>query len=309
LPVVLTLTINPAVDLSTSVEAVEPFRKLRCAPVRRDPGGGGINVARVLKRFGVDATAIFPRGGPTGDQLARCMRGEDIRSIEIPILGETREDFTAFETRSGRQFRFVTPGPQLQQSEWRACLDAIDIQADFVVASGSLPPGVPDDFYARAASIAKKQGAKFILDTSGPALAAALEEGVFLVKPNLRELSELLHAPLENERARVNAARDLVMRGAAQMVALSLAEEGALLIARDEAWRARTPDIAPVSTVGAGDSFLGAMVWRLILGKDGADALGHAVAAGTAALLSPGTELCHADNVRALLADVKVEKI
>ncbi|HEV2562559.1 MAG TPA: 1-phosphofructokinase family hexose kinase [Rhizomicrobium sp.] len=309
MPVVLTLTINPAVDLSTSVEAVEPFHKLRCAPVRRDPGGGGINVARVLKRFGVDATAIFPRGGPTGDQLARCVRSEDIRSIEIPILGDTREDFTAFETRSGRQFRFVTPGPELLESEWRACLDAVDTKADFIVASGSLPPGVPDDFYARAASIAKKHGAKFILDTSGPALAAALKEGVFLVKPNLRELSELLHIPLESERARVNAARELVASGAAQMIALSMAEEGALLIARDEAWRAATPDIAPVSTVGAGDSFLGAMVWRLILGAGGADALAHAVAAGTAALLSPGTELCHADNVRALLAQVKAEKI
>ena len=308
---ILTLTLNPAVDLSTSVEHVEPQTKLRCKTVRRDPGGGGVNVARVLKRFGVDAAAIYPTGSSTGELLARGMLHENIKSIAIPIAGETREDFTVTEIATNKQFRFVMPGPALAQTEWRACLDALEQAAtpEIVVASGSLPPGVPPDFYARAARTAKKLGAKVVLDTSDIALREALKEGVWLIKPNLHELHELTGAGLPGESSRIAACRELIKRAAAEIVALSLAEEGALLVTRDLALRARPPAIKPVSTVGAGDSFLGGMVWRLALGRDLADALAHGVAAGTAALLSPGTELCHPAMVEKLLPQVSVEKI
>jgi len=309
---ILTLTLNPAVDLSTSVARVLPQAKLRCKTVRRDPGGGGVNVARVLKRFGIDASAIYPTGSSTGELLARGMLHENIKSIAIPIAGETREDFTVTETDTGNQFRFVMPGPALVQTEWTACLDAMERATptpEIVVASGSLPPGVPPDFYARAARTAKRLGAKIVLDTSEIALREALKEGVWLIKPNLNELNELTHCELRDEAARIQAARELIKRAAAEIVALSMAEEGALLITRDRVLRARAPAIKPVSTVGAGDSFLGGMVWRLALGHDLSDALTHGVAAGTAALLSPGTELCHPDTVQALLPQVSIEKI
>ena len=308
---ILTLTLNPAVDLSTSVDRVEPQTKLRCQTVRRDPGGGGVNVARVLKRFGVDAAAIYPTGSSTGELLARGMLNENIKSIAIPIAGETREDFTVTETDSGDQFRFVMPGPALSQTEWLACLDAMEAapRPAIVVASGSLPPGVPPDFYARVARTAKKLGAKLVLDTSGKPLGEALKEGVWLIKPNLRELRELTGAELPDEASRIAAARVLVKKAAAEIVALSLAEEGALLVTRDEAFRAPAPVIKPVSTVGAGNSFLGGMVWRLALGHDLSDALAHGVACGTAALLSPGTGLCHPVTVAELLPQISVEKL
>ncbi len=308
---ILTLTLNPAVDLSTSVEHVEAQVKLRCRTVRRDPGGGGVNVARVLKRFGVDAIAIYPTGSSTGELLARGMLHENIKSVAISIAGETREDFTVTETRTGEQFRFVMPGPMLSQNEWLACLNAIEEHGhpDYVVASGSLPPGVPPDFYARVARTAKKHGARVVLDTSHRALGEALREGVWLIKPNLRELHELTGNELSGEAQRVKAARALIKRAGAEIVALSLAEEGALLVTRDQALRARAPAIKPVSTVGAGDSFLGCLVWRLALGRDLADALQYGVAAGTAALLSPGTELCHPAMVEELLPNVTVENI
>lgn len=308
---ILTLTLNPAVDLSTSVEHVEAQTKLRCKPARRDPGGGGVNVARVLKRFGIDAIAVYPTGSSTGELLARGMLHENIRSVAIPIAGETREDFTVTETRTNDQFRFVMPGPQLSQNEWLACLNAVEEHGrqDFIVASGSLPPGVPPDFYARVARTAKKMGAKVVLDTSHAALIEALKEGVWLIKPNLRELLELNGSALNDEASRLAAARGLIKRAGAEIVALSLAEEGALLVTRDEAFRAHAPAIKPVSTVGAGDSFLGCLVWRLALGNDLADAMRYGVAAGTAALLSPGTELCHPAKVEELLPQVAVEKI
>jgi 6-phosphofructokinase 2 len=175
-----------------------------------------------------------------------------------------------------------------------------------VVGSGSLPPGVPDDFYACAAWIAKRGGAKMVVDTSGNALAAVLKEGVYLVKPNLRELQELTHAPLGDQAQRISACRSLIATGAAEVVTLTLGADGALMVTRDSAHVARSPDITAVSAVGAGDSFVGGMVWRLAAGGDIADAFRYGVAAGSAAVLNPGTELCHAADVARLHDRIEV---
>ena len=189
MPKIVTLTLNPAVDLSTAVERVVPSLKLRCAQPRRDPGGGGVNVARVVKRFGGDVEAILPVGGFTGELLRRLLAKEQISSCLIKAETETREDFSVTESSTGSQFRFVLRGEPLREAEWRECLEALGAsRPNFVVASGSLPPGVPDDFYARAAATARKLGAKFFLDTSGAPLAAAIEHGVDMIKPNYREL-------------------------------------------------------------------------------------------------------------------------
>jgi 6-phosphofructokinase 2 len=300
---VVTLTANPAIDVCTAVGEIAPVRKLRCTHARRDAGGGGINVARVVRRLGGSVTAIYPAGGPTGRLLESLVGREDVRSLAIPIREETREDFTVLERKSGNQFRFVLPGSPLAAPEWQACLDALTTVREslaFVIGSGSLPPGAPDDFYARATRIARAAGAKMVLDTSGKALAAALQDGVYLVKPNLRELQELTLAPLPDQAARIGACRGLIARGSAEVVVLTLGAGGALLVTRDAAHLARSPQIEPISTVGAGDSFVGGMVWRLASGGDILDAFRYGVAAGCAAVLNPGTELCHAGDVTKL---------
>lgn len=308
---IATLTVNPSLDLSAEVDAVEPMRKLRCTAARRDPGGGGINVARVIKRLGGDALAVFAAGGMTGHRLEALVQAEGIRAFPVEIAGETREDFTVFEKRSGRQYRFVLPGPALSPEELAKCVAALDLcrDAEFVVASGSLPPGAPPDFYVEVARRAKAEGRKPIVDTSGPALAAVLAEGVYLVKPNARELAELTGKALGDEAACLATARDIVVRGGAEIVALSLAEKGARLVTREGAWRALAPPVTPVSTVGAGDSFVGALVLALTRGAALPEALRRAVAAGTAALLSEGTELCRAETVEQLLPQVAVARI
>jgi len=309
---VLTLTVNPALDLSTEVEKIEPMHKLRCTAPRRDPGGGGINVARVIRRLGGEVSAVFPIGGPAGASLETRLRAEHIHCVPVPISGETREDFTVRECASNRQYRFVMPGPELTAQELAQCLDALhsaETGSDFVVASGSLPPGTGPDFYAQIARGTKAHGRKLIVDTSGAALKAALSEGVWLAKPNLRELRALTGKPLAEESDWLTAAREIVAQGGAEIVALSLAEMGARLVTRGEVWAAHAPPIAPVSTVGAGDSFVGALTWALARDASLPDALRHAVAAGTAALLSHGTELCHAEAVHRLLPDVVVEKM
>jgi len=311
-PDIVTLTINPAVDIFVNVARVEPTAKLRCSAPKRDPGGGGINVARVVHRLGGDVAAIYPTGGAIGKLLHRLLEREGIDSIVTPSHVETRENFTAFEEETGLQYRFVLPGSPLHRPEWEAVLDqlaGIGSKPRIVVASGSVPPGVPDDIYAEMARRARKLGAKAVIDTSGPALVAALAEGVTLIKPNQNELGELVGRALDNDADRILACRKLIDDGCTQMVALTLGEQGAMLVTRERVLRAEPVRIEVVSTVGAGDSFLGGLVAALAKGDDLGDAFRLAVAAGSAAVMSPGTELCGDDDVRRLLPRIAVKEM
>ena len=306
---IVTVTINPAIDIFVNVETVESTTKMRCSSPKRDPGGGGINVARVAHRLGADVVAIYPTGGAIGKLLQRLVEREGIASLVTLSHVETRENFTAFERTSGEQFRFVLPGSTLYRAEWEAVLDKLANLADkpqFVVASGSVPPGVPDDFFARVARIAKALGARCVIDTSGAALKAALAEGVALLKPNLVELSDLVGMPLDNDADRIAACRKLIASGRTQAVALTLGKDGALLVTAEHVWRAQPMQIEAVSTVGAGDSFLGALVASLAGGKSPEEAFRVAVAAASAAVMSPATELCREEEVRRLLPQVRI---
>ncbi len=309
---IVTLTPNPSVDLSTSVDRVVPIAKLRCAGQRRDPGGGGVNVARVVKRFGGDVEAIFPAGGFTGQILRDLMRAEKIRCRIIEAEAETREDFAVSERSTSSQYRFILPGQALRESEWRACLSALAASKPvptYVVASGSLPPGVPDDFYAQAGAIARDMGAKFFLDTSGAPLAAAVEFGPYLIKPNLHEMSDLVGTELATQDDWLVMARSLVEKRKVEVVALSLGHLGALLVTPTEAFRAQALPIKPVSAVGAGDSFLGALVFGLANGTSLVDAFRLAVGAGAAALLNEGTELCRPADAFSLGAQAAISAV
>ncbi|MBB4369943.1 6-phosphofructokinase 2 [Bradyrhizobium sp. cir1] len=308
---IVTLTINPAVDISTSVKKMVPYTKMRCAEARRDPGGGGINVARVLNRLGLEATAIYPAGGATGQTLAALVEREFVRSIVIPTSHDTREDITVFDETSREQFRLVFPGAFLKEFEWQQCLDAISRvspQAAFVIASGSLPPGAPADFYGKVAR-ASKGTAKVIVDTSGASLKSALDAGVYLIKPNLREFQELAGISCADEPSLLEAGRRLLDRYRIEIIALSMGPGGALLLTRDIALRANGLPIEPVSVSGAGDSFLGAMVSSLASGDTLDTALRYGVAGGSAALLNPGTELCLGADVHRLAAGVTITAI
>lgn len=312
MPDIVTLTINPAVDIFVNVDHVEPTRKMRCSAPKRDPGGGGINVARVAHRLGSDVAAIYPIGGAIGKLLQRLLEREGIASLVTPSHVETRENFTAYEKDSGFQYSFVLPGSRLHNTEWQACLDkltALPSRPKFVVASGSIPPGVPDDVFARAVRQAKAMGAKTVVDTSRGALAAVLEEGVTLIKPNLVELSEYVRAPLDNDRDRVAACRKLTTTNRAEAVALTLGDQGALLVTATKAWRAQPLAVEVASTVGAGDSFLGGLVATLAAGKSMAEAFRVAIAAGGAAVMSPGTELSREADVKRLLPQVRIDEL
>ncbi|MCC7461195.1 MAG: 1-phosphofructokinase family hexose kinase [Gammaproteobacteria bacterium] len=309
---VLTVTLNPALDVATSCARLESIHKLRCTRATRFPGGGGINVARVMHRLGGQVQALYLAGGVVGRRLQELIQAERVPEQCLPIADETRESFSVLETGSGHEYRFVLPGPEVSALEWRSCLDvvaAFDPTPRTVVLSGSLPPGLAVDSYAQLARVAHARGCKVVLDSSGAPLAAALDARVHLVKPSLRELSELVGAPLLEETQWRAAAQALVRDGRAEMVALSLGERGAMLLGPAGVWHADALRVDVKSTTGAGDSFLGALVWALERGTGMPEALRYAVAAGSAALLHEGTSLCRADDVADFVRRVHVRRV
>jgi len=307
---IVAFTLNPSIDLSTAVDWVRPDQKLRCDPPAMFPGGGAVNVARVASRLGADVELIYPAGGATGLLLRRLIDAEGIPNLAIQLEAETREDLTVRERETGAEYRFVFPGPPLSADALDSCLRALaaaSIHPSFIVASGSLPPGVPPDVLARIARSARQAKTRFAVDTSGPALARVLQEGVYLVKPNLREFRELL-GPINDDPASLcEAAGAIIDRGQASIVALSLGARGALIVTEDEAWTAVGPPVNLVSTVGAGDSFLGGLLWALDAGLPVREAFRYGVAAGAAAVQTSGTGLANKADVDQLLPAVRVE--
>jgi len=299
---IVTLTMNPALDIATSTDRVVPTHKLRCAAPRYDPGGGGINVARAVHALGGDAVAVFPVGGPAGVMIRRLLEQERVAHRAIAIAGFTRESLAVDELQTGKQYRFILPGPEISERDQERCLDELSLQArkaDFIVASGSLPLGVSDDFYARVAGLAKTLGKRLILDTSGPALKNA-GSGVYLLKPSLRELEDLTGREIRSEGDQERAARQIVEQGRSEIVVLSLGAEGALLATADGSERFTAIPVEARSTVGAGDSMLAGIVLGLSRGLPLHEAVRFGMAAGAAALFGAGTELCRRADVERL---------
>jgi 6-phosphofructokinase 2 len=299
---ITTLTMNPALDLSYEVERVVDTHKMRAGGERADPGGGGINVARVFVRLGGNARCLYPSGGPVGVAFDSLLDEHQLVRTRIPIAGHTRASATVRETSTGREYRVVPKGPELSAAEWQACLEQVGaLNCDYFVASGSLPTGVPDDFYAQIARKLAGSGVKFVLDSSGKALAEGLNRGgVFLVKPSQGELRSLAGRTLDSLADTTNAARDIVRKGQAEHVAVTLGHRGALLVNAEGTLFVPAIPIVARSAVGAGDSFLAAMVFRLCAGATPEEAFRYGVAAGAAAVRTPGTELCRPEDIEEL---------
>jgi len=288
---IVTLTVNPALDVTVDADHVQPTDKIRCRAVRYDAGGGGVNVARFVHALGVPVSAVFTAGGPTGAHVVALIDDSEVPSLPITVSGHTRQSLTVNECATGRQYRFVLPGPALTPEEQIRCLDVLKDaagSAGYVVASGSLPPGVRPDFYQQVADICGQRGARLILDTSGGGLAH-ISSGVFMLKPSLRELRECVGRPLLTEVEQTTAARELIDRGVAEMVVVSLGAEGALLVTARSSHRYAAIDVPSVSGVGAGDAMVAGIVVGLSRAWPVPVAVRYGIATATAKLQTPGT--------------------
>ncbi len=306
---IITLTLNPALDKSIVVPEMVPEKKLRCLDVKVEPGGGGINVSRALHKLGGNSEAVYLSGGFTGKEFEKLLAAEQITSVVFAIGAGTRENFIVLDASASLQYRFGMEGPAVLESEWQQPLNYISQQEDvsYIIASGSLPPGVPVDLFGRLAVIAKQKKARLIVDTSGDALAHAVNEGVFLIKPNLGELSALYGKKGLVAAEIVSAARSIIAKGGCEVMVVSMGADGALLITATENIQVKPPPVKINSTVGAGDSMVAGMVLALSKGWNWEAVLRYGVAAGTSATMNKGTELCKKEETDQMFEKIKPE--
>jgi 6-phosphofructokinase 2 len=306
---ILTITLNPALDKSVSVQKLIPDKKLRCEEITVEAGGGGINVSKAIKELGGESMALFPSGGANGKQLEQLLIKEGIAIKVIPIAGETRAGFAATDLSTDSQYRFVAPGPVLSNEIVDACLKEIEDckpVPDTIVFSGSLPPGISHNVAAKFAAVSNRIGARFIADTSGDTLKQAVHEGVYLLKPNLSELCLLVDKESLELFEVENAAKSIIDKGNAQVIVVSMGPSGALLLTKDICKRIPSPNVKKVSTIGAGDSMVAGMALMLSQGKPILEVVQFGVACGTAAIMTEGSQLFKKEDVLKLFEWIKL---
>lgn len=306
---IVTITLNPAIDKNYTVDRLAPEHKLRCQNPQIDPGGGGINVSKALKELGGHSLAVFFAGGMNGDYLQRLLKEQDLNFFPIDIKGETRESIVITETSSHKEYRIVVEGPHISMADFEKILDELEkVKPAYVIASGSIPKGLPTDIFAQLAAEVHKINSRFVLDTSGDALKQAVNEGVYLLKPNLKELSNLVGVESLELEDVDDAALELIHKGECQVVVVSMSSAGAMVVTKDGYHHIPAPTVERKSTVGAGDSMVAGMVWSLVQGKSFKAMASMGVACGTAATMSPGTKLFRKQDVDKLLKWIEGRK-
>jgi 6-phosphofructokinase 2 len=304
---IVTLTMNPAIDGASEADVVRHTHKVRTTNEHFDPGGGGINVTRVIKELGGESIAVYLAGGSTGGVLDELLGGRGIARRRVPIAGNTRVSHVVFERSTGLEYRFIAEGPEVSEREWKRCFAVLeDLDWEWLVASGSLPRGVPADFYVQLSDLVTARGGKLVLDTSKEPLKLALEHGgLALVKPSHGEFETFVGRPLKTVADIAEAAQQEVLAGRAEMITVTMGHEGAVMATRDGTLHIAAPPVEVKSASGAGDSFLAGMVHALAIGWRPEDAFRLGVAAGTAAVLSIGTQLCRRVDVDRLYGEIR----
>lgn len=298
---IITLTLNPSLDKSTHFKGLVAEQKIRCEKPRYDAGGGGINVSKAIVKLGGNSLCIHTSGGSAGKMLEELIQKEGIENKVIPTQNWTRENFIAFENTTKAQYRFGFPGNELLEIEKETVIEIIKkIKADYLVLSGSLNEGLPADFYQKISETAKASGIKVIVDTSGEPLRKVLEKGVYLIKPNIGELAKLIGVERLALPEVEKAAKTLIEKGSAEVVVVSLGAEGAILVSKDKTEFVNAPKAEKKSTVGAGDSMVGGMVWALSQNKSLKEVIQWGVCCGTAATMNEGTQLFKKEDAEKL---------
>ncbi|WP_269685960.1 1-phosphofructokinase family hexose kinase [Flavobacterium lacustre] len=300
---IVTLTVNPALDKSSHFKGLVPEQKIRCETPRFDAGGGGINVSKAIARLEGVSKAIFTSGGATGEKLKELIEAEKIPFEAIAIHSWTRESFVAVDDNTNLQYRFGFTGAAINEYEKAAIIEVIQkLKCKYLVISGSLNEGLPTDFYKQIAKIAKASGIKVVIDAYGDALTNVLQEGVYLIKPNVGELAKLVGVETL-EIGEVNeAAKKIIAQGGAEIVVVSLGPQGAVLVTKDAYEFVPAPNVVKRSTVGAGDSMVGGMVWALSQNKSLKEVIRWGVACGSAATMNEGTQLFKGEDAKRLFS-------
>jgi 6-phosphofructokinase 2 len=303
---ILTITLNPCIDKSSGVETFKPESKLRCTEVVNEPGGGGINVSKALQKLESPSVALFPAGGHNGNMLCSLLKEQGILFHAVDTKVETRENWIVLETTTNSQYRFTFPGRAVLEETIKTLIDQIrSFAPTYVVASGSLPPGLPHYFYGLIVKNASAVGAKCIIDTSGPALQALKGKHAYLIKPNIGELCNMLNVDWLDINEVPAAAQQAIADGFAEIIVVSLGPRGAWLVSADESYFVEAPAVIKKSTVGAGDSMVAGITHFLQQNKSMKEAIRFGVACGSAATMNDGTQLLNKADAERLFDTLK----
>lgn len=304
MPKILTITLNPALDITTATAQLMTQHKMRCSTPAYEAGGGGVNVSRAIKELGGQSHAFVALGGATGTHFRTLLDAAGIDYEIFELFGETRFSLTVMETNTHQHYRFVLPGPPQDAADGQRLLKALDrcleTGFDFVVASGTLAPGLPEDLYAQIAGLVRRHGGAFLLDTSGPALAKGLAGNPYLIKLDTIEARELAGMSAIDEVSSRVLARHLVDQGAAEVVIITLGDRGAVIASKDVNHHLVAPPVEVLSAVGAGDSFLAALTLALSQARPLEEACRMGVAAAASAVTTPGSRLCDRGQTKLL---------
>ncbi len=296
---IVTFTLNPAIDKSSRVEHVIAENKLYCDNPRYEPGGGGINVSRAINKLGEDSLLLYTSGGFTGQRLGQLLKNEGLNERAIKIENSTRENLIIMENSTNLQYRFGMPGPEINENEIKKIfniLSNLDPIPEYLVISGSIPGGIPDNIYAKMAKRAKEKGIKVVVDVSGPPLKEVMKEGVFLIKPNLGEFQDLVDREVTEDDEIKEAAFEMIKGNCCNVVVISLGAGGVLFVTEEQAKFMRPPTVPIKSKVGAGDSMVAGIVLSLAKGNSLESSIIYGLAAGSSAVMTPGTELCKKED-------------
>jgi len=303
---VITLTVNPALDKSALVDGLVPEQKLSCYSIRTQPGGGGINISRILSRLQTESTCFFTSGGDNGKYLESLLSKEDLNFTGISVKEATRENLSVSDTRTNLQYRFGMPGNSISKSEMDQIFAAICQQVklnDILVLSGSLAQHMPDDFYAQMIKYVENKNLKIIVDTSGSALLKTIEAllPIYLIKPNQKELAQLAGETFLSNKEQENFALHLVNDKHIKYVVVSLGPKGAFIASKTGVIYQRAPSIKVKSTIGAGDSLVAGLVYGIKNNFSAQEMLKFGVACGAATTMSEGTDLASQESINFVL--------
>lgn len=302
---ILTITLNPCIDKSSTADKLKPESKLRCTEIVNEPGGGGINVSKALKKLNTSSVALFPAGGHNGNMLCDLLKKDDILFHAVDTKVETRENWIVLETSTIKQYRFTFPGRAVQEETIVTLIDHIrSFSPAFVVASGSLPPGLPDYFYGLIVKQANAVGARCIVDTSGEALQALKGKHAYMIKPNISELCKMLHVEHLDKNEVDDAAQQAIYDGYAEMMVVSMGGDGAWLVSKDKKYFCPSPKVQVRSTVGAGDSMVAGITYMLQKERTLREAIRFGVACGSAATMNDGTQLFKKEDAEQLFESI-----
>jgi len=308
---IATVTLNPSLDRTVTVEELVLDEANRWTNLRQDPGGKGINVSRVIHELGGKTMAFGFIGGIDGETLKQLLKHHGVPFDFTPIKGEIRSNFIISDEAACSQTRIDAPGPNIVRHELQKLVQKVkhvSPKPDYLVFAGSVPPSVPIDIYRQLIESAKGNGIKTVLDSDGKWLKEGIKAVPNIIKPNVHEAEELLDTQLRSETAIIDALKHLLDRGI-ELAVISRGKLGLIAANEDRVIKVTPPEVEVCSKVGAGDSTIAGLVLKLSQGRDIEEACRWAAAAGTAATLTPGTQLCRREDVESILFHVKSKRL